>query len=75
MTNVTTNESGGKGKRFKWTIEISVDEIWVADGFDMTDDRATEMMLTELCWAGGHEVSAKVLETPKPERIRKAQGG
>lgn len=60
--------------RFKWTIEIEVDPTWVADGFDLDDDRAHEMLCRELPHAYGHELKARVLSAPKPELIRKAQG-
>ena len=26
--------------KFKWTIQVEVDETWVADGFNLTDDSA-----------------------------------
>lgn len=61
-------------KKFKWTVEFTVDEIWVADGFDLTDDRARDMIASDLAWAQGSEVAAKVLKAPDPAAIRKAQG-
>ena len=62
------------GKRFKWTIEIEVDETWVADGFNLTDDSATEMLGKRLGWAYSHEFSARVLTSPPPVEIQRAQG-
>jgi hypothetical protein len=60
--------------RFKWTVEFEVDETWVADGFDLTDERALQMLANDLSYAYGHELGAKVLKAPKPEAVRKAQG-
>jgi hypothetical protein len=60
--------------KFKWTIEIEVDEVWIADGFDLTDDIANRMVLRELNYADEHEVTAKVVKSPSVESVRKAQG-
>lgn len=60
--------------KFKWTIEIEVDETWVADGFDATDDRMHDMLAHHLPYAYGHELGAKVLTRPPDEAVAKAQG-
>lgn len=31
-------------KFFKWTVEIEINEIWVADGFEVTADGIKEMI-------------------------------
>lgn len=59
---------------FRWTVEIEVHETWVADGFNLDDDRAHEMMTRELSHAYGHEVRARVLSAPPADAIAKAQG-
>lgn len=64
----------GKQKFFKWTVEFQVDETWVADGFELTDERALEMLQNDLTYAYGHELKAKVISAPDKEAIRKAQG-
>ncbi len=61
-------------KRFKWTVEFSVDASWVADGFDLDDDRAKDMLNHDLTGAYGHEIGAKVLKAPDPARIMRVQG-
>lgn len=61
-------------KRFKWTVELTVDETWVADGFDLTDERALAMLAGDLSYAYGYELGAKVLKAPKKDDILKAQG-
>ena len=63
-----------KSKTFKWTVEFEVDETWVADGFELDDDRAKEMLQTDLAWAYPYEISAKVIKSPDQATIRKAQG-
>ena len=65
-------ENGTKG--FKWTIEIEVDESWVADGFDMDDERAKEMLAQNLPYAYNSELAAKVLKSPSKAAIMKVQG-
>jgi hypothetical protein len=60
--------------RFKWTVEFEVDETWVADGFNLTDIRALDMLMYDLDYAYSHELGAKVIKAPSAERIAKAQG-
>lgn len=59
---------------FKWTVEIEVSPVWVADGFDLDDDRAERMLERMLPWARSTEMSARVLTAPDPRSIRKEQG-
>lgn len=67
-------DDGKAARRFRWVVEIEVDEIWVADGFDLTEDRLEEMVLADLSFARSDEVAVKVLRTPDPAVIREAQG-
>jgi hypothetical protein len=61
--------------KLKWTVEFSVDETWVADGFILTDERALDMLSHDLGWANiGTELRAKVIKAPDPEKIAKLQG-
>lgn len=61
-------------KMFKWTVEFQVSENWVADGFNLTDDRALNMLSSELGWAyEGIELKAKVVKRPNPDEIAKCQ--
>ena len=57
-----------------WTVKFSVDKLWVEDGFDLTDERAHEMIWRDLQWATGDELKAKVIEAPDSKLIRKIQG-
>lgn len=61
-------------KKFKWTVEFTVDETWVEDGFDLTDERALDMLNSDLQWARPDELGAKVIRAPDGAKIRKAQG-
>jgi hypothetical protein len=61
-------------KRFKWTVQFEVDETWVADGFDLTDERALEMLNGDLVSARTDELGARVIKAPTASSIRKAQG-
>lgn len=58
----------------RWTVEFAVDSSWVADGFDLTDERAKEMLAYDLRYAYGHELGAKVIKYPSAERVARLQG-
>lgn len=58
----------------RWTVEFAVDSTWVADGFDLTDERAKEMLAQDLRYAYGHEMGAKVVKYPSAERVARLQG-
>ena len=60
--------------KLKWLVELEVDETWIADGFDLTDERAKDMLAKDLQYAHGTELSAKVIKAPDPKVIRKLQG-
>lgn len=71
-TNFT--DEGKPCRKFKWVVEIEVDEIWVMDGFDLSEERIKTMILRDLSQARNNEVNCRVLKTPDPEEIRKTQG-
>ena len=60
--------------KLKWTVEFAVDSSWVADGFDLTDERAKEMLANDLRYAFGHELGAKVLKYPPAVKVARLQG-
>lgn len=61
--------------RFKWVLEVEVDEIWVADGFDPDADQFKDAILSAML---GHarfeEVQVRLISSPKKCMINKAQG-
>lgn len=62
-------------KSFKWTVEFEVSANWVADGFNLTDDRALSMLAHDLRYANiGFELGAKVVKKPLRRTIEIAQG-
>jgi hypothetical protein len=62
-------------KRFTWTVQFTVNPVWVADGFDLTDERALDMLANDLSYANiGTELDAKVLTAPDPDEIAMEQG-
>lgn len=61
-------------KFYTWTVEIKVAAPWVADGFNLTDERAKDMVMEDLSWAREDEVRVKVLTAPGYTDIRKEQG-
>lgn len=60
--------------KFSWTVVFEIDEVWVADGFDLTEERALDMIQRTLPYSCGGEVGAKVACRPNEGRIRRAQG-
>jgi hypothetical protein len=61
-------------KTFKWVVEFEVTENWIADGFNITNQKATGMIEQALPFASGAEFSAKVIKAPDAKLIRKTQG-
>ena len=61
-------------KTFKWVVEFEVTETWVADGFNITDNKAMSMMEEVLPFASGSEFKARVIKAPAAKLIRITQG-
>ena len=59
-------------KKFKWVVEFTVDETWVADGFEITKERAKGMIEYALPCAYGFETSVKIIEKPTRKELNKA---
>ena len=62
-----------KQRFFKWMVEFSVAETWVADGFNLTDARALEMLENDIQFAYPHELRARVVRAPKAADIGRVQ--
>jgi hypothetical protein len=61
-------------KKFRWVVEFEVSENWVADGFELTKDRAKAMIENDLAFAHSAETKAKILKAPNTKEILKVQG-
>lgn len=61
-------------KFYKWTVEIEVNEVWVADGFEVTAERIQEMLQESIGFSYESETRVRVTRAPKPEAISLAQG-
>jgi hypothetical protein len=61
-------------RRFKWTVEIEVDETWVMGGFNLTEAKVVDMLQNTLPFAYSTEVGARIIKAPTKQEIRKAQG-
>jgi hypothetical protein len=59
---------------YKWTVEIEIHPTWVADGFDLTNERLCEMLQRELPYAKENETIGCILEQPDPKQIRVERG-
>ena len=60
--------------KLEWTVKFSVDTSWVEDGFNLTDDKAKEMLEIMLPFAYGSELGAKVIDRPHPKIIQELRG-
>lgn len=58
----------------KWTVEIEVDDTWVADGFDLTTERMHDIMTRAMSFAYSEEIACKVIARPDDEVIATLQG-
>lgn len=64
-----------RAAKFKWVVEFTIDPSWVADGFDLTKERAIDMLATDLMYANPKtELGARIIKAPNKADIRKAQG-
>ena len=61
-------------KTFKWVVEFEVTKNWVEDGFNITEDRANDMIANALPYAYGSEYKATVIKSPSAKLIAKVQG-
>ena len=61
-------------KFYKWTVEVQVAASWVADGFNLTNERAHDMLAYDLCGARNTEIKATVIKAPCAKAIAKEQG-
>jgi len=62
------------GKFQRWAVEIEMDELWVQDGFDLTDEKMHHIMTHHFGHVYGHEVRCKVIARPPDEKIAELQG-
>ena len=67
-------DNGKPSMRFRWRIEIEIDEVWVADGFEVTEDRIHDMVVSAIGFARPDEVLVRILASPHPDEILQAQG-
>jgi hypothetical protein len=61
-------------KFYRWIVEFGVNAVWVADGFDLDDERAMDMLQHHLGYAREDELRAKVHFAPNPVDVRLEQG-
>lgn len=66
------NEKYLTGKRYTWLVEFETTDTWVADGFNLDDEDAEEMLHKRLPFAFGEEIGAKVIRRLTEEQIKAA---
>lgn len=60
---------------FAWIVRLEVCGTWVADGFELDDDRALDMLAHDLTLANiGDELGARVIAAPPVDLVARTQG-
>ena len=59
----------------QWVVEFSVDMRWIADGFNLTDELAKEMIERQLPYSYVAETSARVISAPDARELARARAG
>lgn len=73
-TNTKTVDEPDADRFYKWTVEIEINEVWVAGGFEITADRVQQMIQEAIGFARESETRVRVVASPDLKKIRKAQG-
>jgi len=56
----------------EFTVTFRIAPCWIADGFNLTDERALEMLSNDLRYATiGEELDAQVIAAPTKEELDK----
>ena len=59
----------------KWTVEIDIDNSWIADGFELEADNLRDAINESLLgYARPEEIKVKILKAPSKINILKLQG-
>lgn len=66
--------SAKTAKPFSWVVRFTVAPAWIQDGFTLTNERARDMLASEVSSAHGDEIEAVVLEAPSALQICRMQG-
>ncbi len=61
-------------RKLKWIVQFSVNKNWIEDGFNLTRERAKEMIEQTLPYAYGYETNARILQAPKNKELAKIMG-
>ena len=61
-------------KMFTWTVEFSINECWVQDGFNLTKEKSEEMLDSFLPFAYPNEISVKIVKKPTDISLLLARG-
>lgn len=59
---------------YEWTMKIRVAATWVADGFDLTAERAHDMVRHDLGYATSDEIETEIVTAPSDRDIATEQG-
>lgn len=50
-----------------YTVVFEIDQVWIDDGFDLSDSEAKDMLWERLPWANDHEIDAHVVDARDEE--------
>lgn len=64
-----------KIKSLKYTVEITIAENWISDGFTLTEENLQNAILSQLlAYARENEVKVKILSQPEKETVAAVRG-
>ena len=61
-------------KFYEWTVKIRVNAVWVADGFNLTEDRLNSILGEHLDYARSTEYEGEIVKAPNADAIAREQG-
>ncbi len=64
----------GVNPPYMWTVNIYVAPKWVADGFNLTEDKLNELLMKGYGWMTGDEVNGEIVRAPDKRQISTEQG-
>ena len=62
-----------KKHKFKWTVEIEVADVWVADGYEVNAENLKDAILGYGLRPRPGEIRVKIIKKPSKKRLKKIQ--
>jgi len=62
-----------KPHKCRWTVQFSVSDNWIADGFELTQEDVERMIQERIPYAYPHEVTAEIRRAPDAIDLAEAE--